>query len=86
METIWRDIRYTIRSLVKNPGLMTVAILTPGVGTGATTAVFSVVNQDHNRPRNDRRCFSCTRGRRPCSVLSPHAAGDASRPDGGVAV
>lgn len=39
-----RDIRYAFRSLLRNPGFAAVAVLTIGLGIGASTAVFSVVN------------------------------------------
>lgn len=38
------DLKFAIRQLLKNPGFTAVAILTLGLGIGATTAVFSLVN------------------------------------------
>jgi putative ABC transport system permease protein len=43
-ESIWRDIRFAVRSLLRTPGFTVVAILVMAVGIGANTAVFSVVN------------------------------------------
>ena len=44
VESIWRDIRFAVRSLLKAPGFTVVAILLIAVGIGANTAVFSVIN------------------------------------------
>ena len=38
-----RDLRVSMRSLTRTPGFSAVAILTLGLGVGATTAIFSVV-------------------------------------------
>src|SRR5437762_4843676 len=37
------DLRYAFRQLLKNPSFTAVAVLTLGIGIGATTALFSVV-------------------------------------------
>ena len=44
METLILDIRYSIRNLLKRPGFAAIVIVTLGLGIGANTAIFSVVN------------------------------------------
>ncbi len=44
IETTARDIRYGWRTLRKNPGFTAVAVLTLGLGIGANTAIFSLIN------------------------------------------
>ncbi len=43
MESVLRDVRFSVRQLVKNKGFALTAILSLALGIGATTAVFSVV-------------------------------------------
>src|SRR5882762_5913015 len=44
METLFKDIRYGIRSLLKRPGFTTVVVITLALGIGANTAIFTVVD------------------------------------------
>jgi putative ABC transport system permease protein len=44
METVLRDLRFAVRNLLKNRGFTLAALLCLGLGMGASSAIFSVVN------------------------------------------
>jgi len=50
MEPIWLDLRFAVRALLRKPGFVIFAVLMLGLGVGANTAIFSMVNAVLLRP------------------------------------
>jgi putative ABC transport system permease protein len=61
IESLLADLRYGFRSLPKSPGFTIVSVLTPALGIGANTAIFSMVNALLLHPYNFRNLDSLVR-------------------------
>lgn len=45
IETMWHDLRYCVRALLRSPGFTLVAVLSLTLGIGANTAIFTLIKQ-----------------------------------------
>ncbi|HTB14469.1 MAG TPA: ABC transporter permease [Bryobacteraceae bacterium] len=74
------DLKYALRSLLKNPGFTALAVIVMALGIGANTAVFSVVNAVLLRPlayKNPERIVTLS----PLWTKTGRSGGTSSAPD-----
>jgi hypothetical protein len=99
MHALLEDSKFPLRRLRRNPGFTAVAVLTLALGTGGTTAIYSVVNgillkplpYPHpgrlaQRPRDLRRRLAASHSSGPGRLLHPSTPRDEGRSDGGPAM
>jgi predicted permease len=72
-ETFWQDVRYGLRQLRLNRGFTLTAVITLGLGIGATSAIFSAVYSLLLKPLpyHDANRIVSIFGSQPATILDP---------------
>ena len=73
MDTLLQDLRYAVRTLVKNPGFAALTIACLALGIGVNSTIFSVVDTVAIRPLPFRDPDGA-------GVAAHHAPGERDRP------
>jgi putative ABC transport system permease protein len=50
LDSVLSDVRFALRTMIRRPGFVAIAVLTLGLGIGASSAIFSAVNSVTMRP------------------------------------
>src|SRR4051812_32497056 len=82
VHTLIRDLRYSLRLLLREPGFAVLAMLTLALGIGAATAIFTVVDSVLLRPlpyRDPDRLVVALHGAEASSPVSPADYADYQR-------